>query len=432
MEAPFQIVGCVVSSSPAAEQVDDYVALVRRERGVVIAKDAQGARFVRFNAADARLVLLACEAVAARPPSTLRFAFVVGTQEPQGTAQASQAHDATAAAGPAGSPSGAGGAGGAGGANITQHSIALAASLAVAARDGEVLVSPPLAVLLIEAGVMLHSRQVHLLDGRVVSVCALDVATQRRPATGMSRADGLDAAYRSLLAQAGEVARKQADLDARLDAALGKVEVLAQSDRLAAHLGELEAELDAQLHRVEDRLTFIDQLEARVDALQRAASAAEGQLAALLSQRSDVETLQSLCDTLVGQLADARRDLQFVAEHRSDVSALRASTDTLLGHIDDTAAKIALVEARREAVEEVRQRAEGVTHLLGDMALSLERLDERRAVIDHVGDQLARLDFTVQEAQNTLRALQREREVAERIEQGLKALRNRPGVSKLA
>ena len=52
-------------------------------------------------------------------------------------------------------------------------------------------------------------------------------------------------------------------------------------------------------------------------------------------------------------------------------------------------------------------------------------LSEQRAVIDHVGEKLARLDFTVQEAQNTLRALQREREVAERIEQGIKALRTR-------
>ncbi|SPJ15675.1 hypothetical protein SBBP2_170001 [Burkholderiales bacterium] len=33
----------------------------------------------------------------------------------------------------------------------------------------------------------------------------------------------------------------------------------------------------------------------------------------------------------------------------------------------------------------------------------------------------------MQDAQNTLRALQREREVAERIEQGIKALRARSG-----
>jgi hypothetical protein len=35
----------------------------------------------------------------------------------------------------------------------------------------------------------------------------------------------------------------------------------------------------------------------------------------------------------------------------------------------------------------------------------------------------------VQEAHNTLRALQREREVAERIEQGIKALRARSSAS---
>jgi hypothetical protein len=59
-------------------------------------------------------------------------------------------------------------------------------------------------------------------------------------------------------------------------------------------------------------------------------------------------------------------------------------------------------------------------------------LGEQRAVIDHVGEKLARLDYMVQEAQNTLRALQREREVAERIEQGIKSLRASSSGGKLA
>jgi hypothetical protein len=58
--------------------------------------------------------------------------------------------------------------------------------------------------------------------------------------------------------------------------------------------------------------------------------------------------------------------------------------------------------------------------------VNLEMLGEQRAVVDHVGEKLARLDFTLQEAHNTLRALQRERELAERVEQGIKALRARP------
>ena len=45
--------------------------------------------------------------------------------------------------------------------------------------------------------------------------------------------------------------------------------------------------------------------------------------------------------------------------------------------------------------------------------------------IDHVGEKLAGLDFMVQEGQSTLRALQREREVFERLEQSIKSLRGR-------
>jgi hypothetical protein len=73
----------------------------------------------------------------------------------------------------------------------------------------------------------------------------------------------------------------------------------------------------------------------------------------------------------------------------------------------------------------VQTRAADITHMLGDINLNLEMLSEQRAVVDDVGERLARLDFTVQEAQSTLQALQREREVAERIEQGIKALRTR-------
>jgi hypothetical protein len=46
-------------------------------------------------------------------------------------------------------------------------------------------------------------------------------------------------------------------------------------------------------------------------------------------------------------------------------------------------------------------------------------------VIDHVAEKVTQLEFTLQEARNTLRTLQHERELAERIEQGIKQLRSR-------
>ena len=80
---------------------------------------------------------------------------------------------------------------------------------------------------------------------------------------------------------------------------------------------------------------------------------------------------------------------------------------------------------RRQAVEEVQALASVITKMLGDIHVNLKVQSEQRAEIDHWGEQGARLDFTLPEAQTPLRSLQHEREVAERIEQGIKAPRVR-------
>jgi len=58
--------------------------------------------------------------------------------------------------------------------------------------------------------------------------------------------------------------------------------------------------------------------------------------------------------------------------------------------------------------------------------INLETLSEQKAVVDHVSEKASQLEYMLQEARNTLRALQQERELAERIEQGIKKLRSKP------
>ena len=353
MEALFQIVGCILSSKPAAKRIDEFVAQLRRERAVVVFKDAQKATFVRFNAPDARLITLACEAVRSKLPSSLRFGFAAGIKEPMQEGQD--------------------------GLSISNRGIAQASDLAAGARDGEVLVSPQLALPLIESGFALQSKQVQLPDGRIVAACLLDLTdggtdkdgSVAQPLADSKAAEALGNIYQTLMAQAGEIARKQADLEARLDAALSKRVFADEGSRVPAHRGALEAELDAQLMRLKERLLVIDELEARVNSVHATTSEVERK----------------------------------VAEQ-------------------------AKAMAERDALEE--SRANSITNMLGDINVNLEMLSEQRAVIDHVGEKVARLDFTVQEAQNTLRALQHEREVAERVEQGIKALRTRGSASKLS
>lgn len=154
---------------------------------------------------------------------------------------------------------------------------------------------------------------------------------------------------------------------------------------------------------------------------------------------------RSLADATPGGIEQALRDLAAQTEAMQQRQTdLVARQDTLVEEVAQASARLqqltaqmgafaeamAQLELRRAAIDEVQARADAVSHLLGDLQVNLDMLGEQRAVIDDVGEKLARLDFTAQEAHNALRALQRERELAERIGQELKALRSRQAAGK--
>ena len=321
--------------------------------------------------------------------------------------------------------------------SISNRYIAQAHDLAAAARPGEVLVTPQLALLLVESGFTFDAREVRVCQrpqghglraGPGVERCADDRRAQATSTTRVGatekKAGALGSVFQVLMAQAEEIARKQGELEARQDAALDKA---APADEgTASRPAGLEADLDAQLPRLEARLRGPST---------RSNSASPGwsrRSRALAEQEALVQAVKAEVENIRQISGRSKADLQFVSEHRNDVSELRAKVEDLLGRVADTDGKIEMIESRRKMVEEVQSRANSIIHMLEDINVNLEMLGEQRAVVDHVGEKLARLDFTVQEAHNTLRALQREREVAERIEQGIKALRTAAGRTKSA
>src|SRR6185503_15589932 len=111
-----------------------------------------------------------------------------------------------------------------------------------------------------------------------------------------------------------------------------------------------------------------------------------------------------------------------------EVAALKRRVDLLLSKIAETDDRIVSIDARRKLVDEVQTKANAIVHLLDDVRINLEMLGEQKAVVDHVAEKAAQLEFMLQEARNTQRSLQHERELAERIEQGIKQLRSKtPG-----
>ncbi len=105
------------------------------------------------------------------------------------------------------------------------------------------------------------------------------------------------------------------------------------------------------------------------------------------------------------------------------MAELRKHIESLLSTAGKTQDTISAIEARRRNVEEVHSKTTMISNLLGDVRVNLESVAEQKAVVDHIVDRLAKLESVMLEAQNTLRMLNQERELAERIEQSIKQLR---------
>jgi hypothetical protein len=116
-----------------------------------------------------------------------------------------------------------------------------------------------------------------------------------------------------------------------------------------------------------------------------------------------------------------------VGEQRGAVEALKVNVEKALKGIGETEERMAVIESRRKVVSEVQLKTNVMSHMLADVRLNLETLSEQKSVIDHVIENLAGLNEMVQGAQATLKALQTERELAERIERGIKQLRAKTG-----
>ena len=383
MDAPLQIVGCVLASKPATEWIDAFAALVRRERAVVMSKSAQGATFVRFNAPDLKVVELALEMLRGPSGSVLRFGFAAGTREA-----------------PTSEPDTLG---------LSTRSMVQAADLAAGAGDGEVLVSPQLAVPLIESGLTLRSRQVQLPGGRTLPACTLMPSAQGsrplvKPAVPLAdlgaanavppAGESLGQVFRALLGQAEEMARRQSELEARQDAVLGKMTLVDEGQPSARHLSELEAELDAQVARVEARLDLLGRIEQRMGEAQRVATRVERQLAEQAQRRGEIDTLRLSFDTLTQQALAAQKQLDDVAATQRRLLPMTDQVAALTQALAQSQATAAALEAR---LREVGGEAQGLERALASIGEREAMVHAVKTEVDHIrqvsGTSRADLEF---------------------------------------
>lgn len=198
---------------------------------------------------------------------------------------------------------------------------------------------------------------------------------------------------------------------------------------------------ETQLRQAEEQLKQLDQRRSQIVLADKKLSAFEGRLGELTVMSGDVdrqidalESRQALVTSVKQEIdevqqisAKSKADLQHVVEHRGEVDALRVRVEEALRGIGETEERIGVIDNRRKIVDDVHRKTNVIVHLLEDVRLNLEMVSEQKAVIDQVVEKVATLDETLRAAQATQRSLRIERELAERIERGIKSLRTKFG-----
>ena len=217
---------------------------------------------------------------------------------------------------------------------------------------------------------------------------------------------------------------------------LGRVQ--ARQRDVGTHVKTAEdqiAQVTKQLKQLDQRhtqLSFAEKriagFEGRLTELKTLSDNVESQIQAIATREAFVGSVKKGVDEVHQISQRSRADLQHVVDHRNQVDALRAQLDAALKSVGETEERMAVIETRKKLVDEVQLKSNVIVHVLEDVRVNLEMLSEQRAVVDHVVESMARVNDTVHSAQATLKALQTERELAERIERGIKLLRSKTGV----
>ena len=217
---------------------------------------------------------------------------------------------------------------------------------------------------------------------------------------------------------------------------LGRVQ--ARQRDVGTHVKTAEdqiAQVTKQLKQLDQRhtqLSFAEKriagFEGRLTELKTLSDSVESQIQAIATREAFVGSVKKGVDEVHQISQRSRADLQHVVDHRNQVDALRAQLDAALKSVGETEERMAVIETRKKLVDAVQLKTNVIVHVLEDVRVNLELLSEQRAVVDHVVESMARVDDTVHSAQATLKALQTERELAERIERGIKLLRSKTGV----
>ena len=218
-----------------------------------------------------------------------------------------------------------------------------------------------------------------------------------------------------LVTELGQIQKQQRDTFAQIEAADDQFHRL---DTLWKKLEQRRTELT----EAEQRLGQVD---GRMDELRDLSDAMERKIQGITEREQVVEAVRRGIEGVHALGQKSQADLDVISERRAEIARATGDMERLRDSLMATQERIAAIENRRQLVDDVQRKADTIMTILGDVQITLDSVSEQKAMVDHVFAELARIEYLVQEARGTMRALQTERDVAQRIVENVRQIHSR-------
>jgi chromosome segregation protein len=247
---------------------------------------------------------------------------------------------------------------------------------------------------------------------------ALSVEAAQRLETVQGLHQELDRAgalREQLVAELAQIQKQQRDTFAQIEAA----------DDQFSRLDALWKKLDQRRSQLTEAEQRLGQVDGRMDELRHLADVMDRKIQGIAEREQVVEAVRRGIEGVHALGQKSQADLDAIAERRAEITRAASEMDRLRDSLAATHERIVAIENRRHVVDDVQRKADTITNILGDVQITLDSVSEQKAMVDHVFAELARIEYLVQEARGTMRALQTERDVAQRIVENVRQIHAR-------
>jgi DNA repair exonuclease SbcCD ATPase subunit len=170
---------------------------------------------------------------------------------------------------------------------------------------------------------------------------------------------------------------------------------------------------ERRMNELQERFRALD---TQMERVIREGERAEARGAVLDQLKQQVGAITSACER-------ARGDAAQVLDSRAQLDETRQRLEQLLGQTATLTQRFEGLERRGRSLDHLEQRLDALRGVLQAIDGNLENFRQEKALIDHASEKLARLEFTMKQAEVVTRELAEQRDLSDRIHQGIQSLR---------